>query len=80
MCEPSQKGLLLEAPQRQRVTRFRISYARPSADSMVIRPLTQIGPLTPATGSWTRPIDGSKTGSYGFLVALSQTTSHPEGQ
>src|SRR5438552_17823024 len=57
---PSQKGLLLEAPQRHSVRRLRTSYVVPSADSTGMPPLTQMGPLTPICGSSTSPIEGSK--------------------
>ncbi len=76
---PSQKGLFLLFPQRQSVTRLRISYVVPFADSIGIPPLTHIGPILPGWVSTTRPMEGSNFGSNGF-PPLSQATSLPEGQ
>lgn len=76
----SQKGLLKEWPQRQRVTRLRISYRIPFADSMGMPPRTHIGPCRPSWGYSTIPMDGSNTGSIAFFVVLSHTTRRPDGQ
>ena len=56
---PSQNGLLPDLPQRHKVTRFLISYLVPSDDSRSTPPLTQIGPLTFSSGSFTTLMDGS---------------------
>src|SRR5439155_12449877 len=77
---PLQNGMLAEAPQRQRVTRLRISYGLPSCDSILTPPRTQSGPLQPSAGSSTIPIDGGCLCSISFPVFLSCTTSLPAGQ
>jgi hypothetical protein len=76
---PSQKGLFPDLPQQQSVIRFLTSYVNPSAEMMGIPPRTQRGP-PPPPGSWTTPMDFSKTGSMGVLVFLSHTTRRPEWQ
>ena len=68
------------APQRQSVTRFRLSYSKPSADSMEIPPSTQSAPDSPVRGSSIRLIPGSPVGSIAAPVGLSQATRLPDGQ
>src|SRR5512137_1056971 len=77
---PSQKGFFRDRPQRHSVTRFRLSYLTPSADSMGTPPLTQMGPLLPASGFSIRLIEGSSSSSMASPVVLSQATRLPDGQ
>ena len=77
---PLQNGMLLEAPQRQSVTRFLTSYGLPSSDSTVIPPRTHSGPLQPSSGSSIKPIEGGSLPSITFSVLLSCTTRRPAGQ
>jgi len=53
---PSQNGLFVDLPQRQSVTRLRVSYLLPSAPSISIPPFTQTGPLACFRGSSIKPI------------------------
>ena len=78
--EPSQKGLFLEAPQRQRVTRLRTSYSNPSAETTGMPPRSQMGPEHCCAGSSTRPMETGSEGSMARPVCLSIATRRPEGQ
>jgi len=62
----SQKGLFDEMPHRHRVTRLRVSYVTPSADSIGIPPRTHRGPSYPLSGSSTTAIESSSLGSIGL--------------
>src|ERR1035438_570862 len=73
-CEPSQNGLLAELPHRHNVSRFRISYVFPAAETTGMPPRTQIGPPTFFSVSSIKPSDGSNSGSMALPVALSQIT------
>jgi hypothetical protein len=79
-CAPSQNGLLAELPHRHNVSRFRISYVFPSAETTGTPPRTQIGPPTFFSVSSIRPSDGVNFGSMAFPVRLSQITNRPAGQ
>jgi hypothetical protein len=67
---PSQKGLLLDAPQRQSLARLRISYLSPSALTTMAPPRTHSGPEMHNLGPSTRPIEGLNRGSIATLVSL----------
>jgi hypothetical protein len=76
----SQKGLAEEIPHRHNATRLRISYVAQSAALIMMPPRSQTGPLCPLRGSSTTAIEGSNSGSIGFLVSLSKATRRPELQ
>src|SRR5207237_1402031 len=79
-CEPSQKGLFFDAPQRHSVMRLRTSYLKPSAAVTGTPPRTHTGPLTPSAGSSMSPIDTGNGGSTSLPVARSRAASRPDGQ
>ncbi len=75
---PSQNGLFVDLPQRQSVTRLRVSYLLPSAPSISIPPFTQTGPLACFRGSSIKPISFFNSGSMDSPFLL-RTTSRPDG-
>lgn len=79
-CVPSQNGLLEDCPQRHSVTRFRGSYSKPSADTMVTPPRTQIGPLESFCGSSMSTTDGSKGTSRASPSAFTYPAARPQGR
>ena len=78
-CVPSQKGLLLDCPQRHRTTRFLTSKVSPFSFCTGIPPHTARPPLTFIDGSSMSARLGSYFGSKGFCVLLSQALSRPFG-
>ena len=77
---PSQKGLLSEEPQRQRVTRLRCSYRIPSGPLIGMPPCTHRGPLHFSWESSISPNAGRKGGSMKASFCLSHNFNLPEGQ
>jgi hypothetical protein len=69
---PSQNGLFRDRPQRQRVTRLRTSYSKPSAETTGIPPRSQTGPLQCSSGSSTSPIDIGKIRPGAIAAAVAQ--------